>query len=320
MILKHNKLPFFAILIMTAFAFFGCVQPKGQVKGVSQKPPTTKQAQGTSAIALQTTKSVDESALYTQEPPPLTPVQCAQCHRGIYMKLKEKGGKHRIYCTRCHTQFHSYNPVQGNWQEIMPKCSSCHKEPHGPKFPDCLKCHQEPHTPRVVPNTDYLAASCNSCHTNEDAQLRKFKSAHTEQGCDACHTKHGLIPSCLNCHEPHTPDQQASTCTSCHPAHKPLKIHFSKDTDSKTCSACHKDEYAKWSQTPSKHGKVNCSLCHKEHAWIPDCKMCHQQPHPKNLLARFPKCLDCHLDVHDLPIKKQGWLHEGTGIVQPGAS
>jgi hypothetical protein len=97
-----------------------------------------------------------------------------------------------------------------------------------------------------------------------------------------------------------------ATCSQCHDVHQPLNIGLSETVDLQTCNACHDEIYAKWSATASKHGKVNCASCHSKHGLIPECTSCHTPPksHAAKLLEMFPKCLTCHLDVHDLPVKK----------------
>jgi len=291
---------------VAALMVAACAQPQ---KSTAQMVPA--KAAKTTSVTKKAVTSTQEAtsgaeAMYRQEPPPLSVIQCAQCHRPIYKKLQKAGGRHRFACTNCHTKFHSYNPTQHNWRAIMPKCSQCHKEPHGPKFTKCLKCHQEPHTPLVVPMTNYVSKSCKGCHTGQTKQLTKYPSAHTDLECSACHDKHGFIPSCFKCHEPHIKGQTVKECKSCHPVHKPLQIQFKdkKVANAKACSACHDTEYDKWSRTKSKHGTVECIRCHTKHGEIPQCTRCHTSPHPANLLAKFPRCLDCHMDVHDLPVKR----------------
>ncbi len=241
--------------------------------------------------------------LYAIEPEPLTVGQCVQCHVAHFNWLKANGGLHRFDCRQCHEVFHAYNPKKGNWEELMPKCSNCHELPHGEEFTNCLTCHVNPHTPRLVPMSEELTSSCGVCHKSPAQQLNEFPSKHTQQGCNACHTKHGFIPSCMECHEPHLPGQTMEVCLSCHQVHKPLQITLSPDSSTETCSACHDAVYAKWSASQSKHGKVNCSRCHTAHGKIPACTQCHAAPHDKGMLERFTSCLDCHLDPHDPPVK-----------------
>lgn len=243
--------------------------------------------------------------LYATEPPPLTVSQCGQCHTGVFRNLKNDGSKHRFDCQKCHTTFHSYNPKKGGWEAMMPKCSSCHAEPHGKNITDCANCHTNPHTPKKVAMEARLVNACGDCHKSPKEQLAAFPSKHSKLGCTRCHTSHGLIPSCFNCHKPHHEGQELATCTKCHPVHKPKVITYGKDAPAVTCGSCHGKIYAKWQKTPSKHAKVNCATCHHDkHGYVPKCTECHAAPHKQEILKHFPNCLSCHLDVHDLPAKQ----------------
>lgn len=251
---------------------------------------------------------VRDATLYAAEPQPLTVAQCGQCHPGQFNGLKQAGGKHQFDCRRCHQVFHAYNPRKNNYAEIMPKCAACHTPPHGEQHKQCLTCHENPHTPRQVPLTDRLAKLCSSCHSAEAKKLKTEPSAHTQQECSSCHhDRHGYIPTCDECHEPHFETQAFDSCTQCHDVHQPLNIALSESVDVKTCGVCHEEIYAKWSATPCKHGQVSCARCHTRHGLIPKCTDCHTPPksHAAKLLERFPRCLTCHLDVHDLPVKKE---------------
>ncbi len=243
--------------------------------------------------------------LYNTAPKPLTVEQCAQCHTSVFNKVKNDGGRHRIHCQDCHIEFHSYSPAKNNFQEIMPKCSQCHVDPHGPKFPNCITCHTIPHTPLNVALNDLLSAECGNCHTGPADELVKFPSLHTtEVACDSCHhSKHGNIPSCMECHEPHVANQPISECLACHPVHSPRQISYGAGTES-TCATCHGDVYESWFTSPSRHAGVACADCHQSHGEIPECSMCHSQPHDPKMLAKFPRCLDCHIDVHNPPVNK----------------
>lgn len=244
--------------------------------------------------------------LYTTEPAPLTPNQCGQCHSGEFRNLKNDGGKHRFDCQKCHTTFHAYNPVKGGWEALMPKCSSCHAEPHGKAITDCAGCHANPHTPRKVAMDKRLVNACPDCHATPKEQLVNFPSKHSKLGCQTCHTSHGFKPSCFTCHKPHNEGQELATCTKCHAVHKPLQVTYGTDVPAVTCGSCHGTVYAKWQKTPSKHGKVNCVTCHAaKHRFVPQCTQCHPAPHKQEILSRFPKCLACHLDVHDLPVMQR---------------
>ena len=245
------------------------------------------------------------SDLYATDPPALTPVQCGQCHSKHYGDLRQSGGKHQFPCQDCHLTFHAYNPVKGNYAELMPKCAQCHAMPHGEKQVNCQNCHA-PHAAALPVTLARVKDVCGDCHGDETRQLKENPSRHSQQQCIACHQeKHGVIPSCFACHKPHVADQSNAECLTCHPAHQPLKIEFRAETRTELCRDCHDDVYGKWAKTASKHGKVGCVSCHGQHRQVPQCLNCHPQPHPKSQLAMFPRCLDCHLDVHDLPVKKK---------------
>ena len=244
--------------------------------------------------------------IYAAEPQPLTVNQCGQCHPGAFGNLKNDGGKHRFDCRKCHTAFHAYNPKKGGWDAIMPKCASCHAEPHGKTVTDCAGCHTNPHAPRKVAMEARLLNACGECHAGPKEQLVKFPSKHSKLSCQTCHTSHGYKPSCFTCHKPHHEGQALATCNKCHQVHKPLQIYYEKDSPAVTCGSCHSRVYTKWQSTPSKHRKVNCATCHHtKHRLVPNCSECHGTPHKKEIHDRFPKCLSCHLDVHDLPVMQK---------------
>jgi hypothetical protein len=243
--------------------------------------------------------------LYVDDPVSLKPVECGQCHIIHYSNLKDAGGRHRFACQECHEQFHRYSPLLNNYAELMPQCGTCHGEPHGSKQTACADCHRNPHAPQRAPAIEQLSAICADCHAGPAEKLTAFPSAHTEQGCDACHhDTHGYIPDCLECHEGHYQGQTLEECAACHQdVHKPVQIALGGDTDVQTCAACHETVHAQWAGTLSKHGSVNCGQCHTSHGFIPNCQDCHSLPHDPKQLKIFPNCLDCHLDVHDLPVK-----------------
>ncbi|NPA40609.1 MAG: cytochrome C [Thermodesulfobacteria bacterium] len=249
---------------------------------------------------------------YNEKIKPLTTADCARCHKYEFNTLKEHGGKHRLKCTFCHTKFHVYNPTKHNWAEIMPKCTQCHPLVHGKQFADCEKCHTNPHAPiaemKVSP---WFAKQCAKCHPTEYEETIKYPSKHTKIGCTACHhTVHGYIPKCAECHKgkPHyscVPTDKG--CERCHNPHEPLNIPpFPKNTPNKVCAACHPVEYKKIETTKSKHHLVACVQCHPRHKYIPKCTECHPHPHSEALLKKYPNCLQCHIDVHNLPVAAPG--------------
>jgi len=249
-----------------------------------------------------------DAGLYAVDPQPLTVTQCGQCHPGPFGDLKANGGRHQFTCQGCHKTFHNYSPRKNNWDEIMPKCSSCHSSatvPHYEVFPQCSECHANPHGIAKMPITPKLLNSCPTCHAGPPEQLQKFPSKHTDLSCADCHTAHGAIPSCNMCHEPHYNGQEFKTCRECHQVHMPKAISYQKDVGARTCGACHDTVYDTWTKTPSRHGKVNCAMCHSKHGFIPKCTDCHGLPHSKFLHERFLNCLICHQDAHNPPVRQR---------------
>jgi hypothetical protein len=247
--------------------------------------------------------------LYAAEPVPLTPAQCGQCHPSAYRDLKTGGGRHSFQCDNCHTRFHAFNPTKQNWQELMPKCATCHiVPPHGPKLATCHDCHGNPHAPKQIPMSTELINSCNTCHSSPFEQLQDFPSAHTKLQCRNCHISHGYIPGCNACHKAHFPGQDFKTCAmECHPVHMPREIKYKTDVDPRACGACHSPVLARWSASSSKHASVNCAACHHtKHGYIPVCTECHSLPHSKELHQHFPNCQTCHQDAHNPPVKRSG--------------
>ncbi|MBM4145224.1 MAG: cytochrome C [Nitrospira sp.] len=245
------------------------------------------------------------SSLYSAEIIPLTPAECGRCHSSIYYQLRNEGGKHQLECTKCHAKFHAYNPIKQNWKEIMPKCQSCHGLFHGDKVTACGECHSEPHAPKKqIAASGELAKMCNDCHGKVGQELQQNLSKHTKVQCASCHhDRHGYIPSCMECHKPHTPNQTVKDCLACHPVHSPLKIAYPKTTGNDVCGGCHSAVYDKLTKSASKHSQVSCAACHTKHRYIPTCAECHGKPHGEVVLKKFPDCLACHVDVHDLPTK-----------------
>ncbi|NJC88689.1 MAG: cytochrome C [Desulfuromonas sp.] len=256
------------------------------------------------AKELATVKIPLKAELYANNPQPLTPMQCGQCHESYFNNLKANGGKHRFECQECHKSFHAYNPTKGvaAYQELMPKCAGCHALPHGKGITDCASCHNDPHAIKKPVMGTRLAGACGDCHAKPKAELIENPSKHTKVACDKCHTSHGFKPNCNMCHKAHYPEQGFDTCTKCHKVHKPKLVTYGDDTANATCTSCHAEVAGKLKKSPSKHSAVSCVTCHQaRHKAVPQCAECHEAPHPKVFLDRYPVCLTCHLDPHDLP-------------------
>ncbi len=293
------------ISLVLALALVGCVQP--QIKEKPTAPTSKKEAAAAKVLKKEAKKESKKQQLYLPEIKPMTPAECGRCHTSVYETILKEGGKHQFQCTNCHKVYHVFRAAK-IWNKIVPKCVDCHGYPHGKNAPvlkDCQKCHVEAHAPRRVPMSDVLEANCDKCHPKILAEMKKFPSKHAQQKCSFCHEKHGYIPSCLDCHEPHvaslTTNQQ---CLECHPVHSPTRpMVFKPDTSNEICSACHGDIVKTLAANKSKHHDVACVECHTKHGYIPKCQECHEQPHSAALLKKFPNCLTCHIDPHNLPTK-----------------
>jgi hypothetical protein len=282
---------FLFLILMVALASQPITPALSQVFAQQQAAPPTVEA---------------KPSFYTQDIAPLTPVECARCHSSVYNQIKTEGGKHQLDCVKCHIKYHAYNPNKQNWNEIMPKCQTCHGLYHGEKVTACMDCHSEPHAPKKQITTGAeLAKMCNDCHGKVAQELQQNPSKHTLVQCSMCHhDKHGYIPSCMECHKPHTSDMTIKDCLACHPAHSPINIVYGDDVRNEVCGGCHSQPFDKIKTTASRHGQVTCVKCHhNKHKYVPQCQECHGQPHGEVVLKKFPNCLQCHIDVHDLPGK-----------------
>lgn len=241
--------------------------------------------------------------LYSGEPQPLVSSQCGVCHPAVYRAVKDNGGRHRFACEKCHNVSESHNPDNATGKALKPKCASCHDKPHGLKVIVCAECHAYPHTPKKLSAKAPIARLCFECHGAIRDKLAAFKSRHSTIPCMTCHTSHGFKPSCFICHKPHQQGQAVSTCRACHPAHMPRQIQYGTDLPSDICGSCHVKVYAGWKKGLSKHAAISCAACHKNrHRMIPACTDCHGKPHTPAHHNRFPRCLTCHIDVHDIPV------------------
>jgi predicted CXXCH cytochrome family protein len=246
---------------------------------------------------------------YDAEIKPLTTAECAQCHLSVFETIKADGGKHQLDCVRCHTEYHVYSPRKQNFDQIMPRCASCHLNASGGPFhgesedlTPCLNCHADPHKPLKIPMP--AEASCAQCHPKEGDEIKNYPSKHTtDVACTDCHAeKHGFIPGCDACHESHSPAVQLAVqdCMACHPVHKPTAMSYPKDTASPICAGCHNDVNDLLQKKLTKHTEVKCADCHPAHKEIPACSRCHGEPHPKTMVVDVTKCGECHGIAHDL--------------------
>ncbi|GFE57618.1 cytochrome c3 family protein [Geobacter sp. AOG1] len=227
----------------------------------------------------------------------LTNDDCVKCHAGPPADIEAAGGWHKkVGCNNCHE---GHRPSSKN---NIPNCNQCHEgKPHYTLKGQCGNCHKNPHRPKDIAFASNVTDPCVTCHTQQIAQLKEFKSKHSGLYCSTCHNVHGRIPQCVQCHKPHAPTMVQADCAKCHKAHQPKNVKYASTVPSKDCAACHKKAFDLLTNSTSKHKSLACVYCHQEkHKMVPKCQDCHGVPHPAGMLARFPKCGDCHNIAHDL--------------------
>jgi len=233
--------------------------------------------------------------------PVLTNDDCVMCHTQEPAYIERAGAAHKtqIGCQDCHVG-HPPKVREG----VIPQCSMCHDGEAHFQVENCMRCHSNPHTPLELTLGKKEKAVCLTCHAEEGQQLNEHKSHHTVMACTDCHdnSAHGVVPSCLKCHKPHSPEMTGDDCHKCHKAHMPLVVTYGADTPNADCGACHNRELQLLASSPTKHHDVTCVQCHNDvHKTVPRCQKCHgEEPHAKGILSRFPSCLSCHKDPHDL--------------------
>jgi len=232
---------------------------------------------------------------------------CVKCHEKEPAQIAAAGMAHQteINCQSCHE---GHRPKVAN---NIPKCSMCHSGEAHFELEGCTNCHN-PHSPLDISLQGELKTVCLTCHAAEGQEMTANPSKHAEFACNFCHAdKHGTIPECVDCHEPHSSNMTQSDCSTCHQAHKPLALNYSAQTPSVMCAACHDNAFNLLMESKTKHHDLACVFCHEgKHKVVPQCSDCHGNPHPEGMHQKFPKCGDCHNIAHDLnkwsaPTKKK---------------
>ncbi len=222
---------------------------------------------------------------------------CVKCHSEQPAQIDANGASHKteIDCQACHE---GHRPsVASN----IPNCSDCHEGSGHYEVENCLGCHN-PHQPLDVNLEGEHKVVCVSCHSGPSKQMAASPSKHETFACNFCHADtHGNIPSCVDCHEPHSETMVQTDCATCHQAHKPLDLNYPATTSSQLCSSCHDTVFATLTVSPAKHSQIACATCHADkHKTVPQCADCHGEPHAASMHERFPKCGECHHVAHDL--------------------
>lgn len=225
--------------------------------------------------------------------PDLSLEDCGKCHAKVIQTLNAFGLSHktRLTCVDCH---HGHPPEDTN---IIPSCKKCHKDSAHFKIDNCSSCHYNAHSPRKLRFPSRTTAPCLTCHTTQEADLEKYPSKHTAEGCTACHETHGLVPVCVGCHRPHSPEMIKSDCRLCHSAHKPKQIRYDSSVPSQFCVTCHAKINKILTSGNTLHKNLRCATCHKStHGKIPACVECHP-PHSAQSTAQGG-CKMCHQQAH----------------------
>ncbi len=144
---------------------------------------------------------------------------CANCHTSPAEQLKQFPSKHTQQgCQTCH-ESHGY----------IPSCFNCH-EPHYQAQPleTCAGCHPVHKPLQIAFKGDVELKTCSGCHDQVYTTWSTSKSKHGGVSCVTCHTQHGLIPKCNDCHgQPHSASLHTKfpQCLTCHldPHNPPVK-------------------------------------------------------------------------------------------------
>lgn len=306
--MKRLLVAFGGLVLLLIAVIWGCAEQRivtvpapGTVVEEGGVAITPAPAETPAAVTAPAKAKAKIAPLYEKEISPLKTEQCGQCHLYYYNTIRNEGGKHQIDCTKCHEKYHVYRPDKVKYEDIMPKCNTCHGLAHGDKLANCAACHANPHAPMVKMAGPDMDAGCSACHGKVADELKIHKSKHTDVACSDCHTVHRHIPVCADCHSPHTPTQTNAECLSCHPVHRPLVITYPLETPRDTCGACHPKALQDLQKSQTKHDQLSCAKCHPKHRDIIQCEACHGQPHSPTLLKGFKKCGDCHNTAHAMP-------------------
>lgn len=249
------------------------------------------------------------TAVLAQSPSPgktvLSVGDCAKCHEKEPAQIEARGAAHKtqIDCQSCHQ---GHRPAVA---DNIPQCSMCHAGSKHYELEGCRTCHN-PHQPMDIVLSGDLKAPCLTCHEGPGQAMATKPSKHAEVACNFCHAdSHGMIPDCVQCHQPHSSQMAQADCKACHQAHQPTLLTYGPQTGSVLCASCHQAAFDLLAASPTKHRDIACVTCHQDqHKMVPKCADCHGLPHAETMHQKFPKCADCHNIAHDLnnwPAKKE---------------
>lgn len=144
---------------------------------------------------------------------------CADCHSSPAAQLKQYPSKHTLQpCSACHTS-----------HGLIPSCANCH-EPHYKEqaMSTCATCHPAHQPLQIAFKGNVDLKTCSGCHDTVYGSWSKSPSKHAKVSCVTCHTSHGMIPNCADCHgKPHSEAMLGKfpNCLTCHldPHDPPVK-------------------------------------------------------------------------------------------------
>ncbi|MCA1796710.1 MAG: cytochrome C [Geobacteraceae bacterium] len=229
---------------------------------------------------------------------------CVKCHIDAVKDVDAHGAAHAYMgCQDCHFE----HPPMG--ENVIPSCALCHDPGDSDHYTleNCVACHY-PHHPLDIDfsSQSNVKPACLSCHPAQGKEMEAHPSMHAEMDCNACHMGHGLgegdYLNCLDCHSGHSDEMVVADCTKCHRAHSPVEVTYADDLDSVLCASCHGGVAQDLKNSSKMHSGLNCAYCHAgEHKQITACADCHgATPHGETMHAKFPNCVDCHVDPHAL--------------------
>ena len=149
-------------------------------------------------------------------------------------------------------------------------------------------------------------SNCAKCHSKVHLDFTSTAGKHRDMECTDCHQGHPPevvrpYPKCADCHEPHLKTMTDADCGRCHRAHAPKTVAYAADIPSDWCLACHAPVKEALLTGSPKHAAIPCTVCHRRnHGATSACADCHGRLHPAAIMARFPKCGECHHTAHEL--------------------
>lgn len=258
-----------------------------------QKFARTLLLAGMALLAAASAGPAPQAMAADKKTPYLSLEDCGKCHAKVFQTINSAGLAHksRLTCIDCHQ---GHPPEQRN---IIPSCKKCHSGTAHFRIDDCSSCHYNAHSPRKLRLPRRTTGPCVTCHSPQGMDMEKFPSKHAIEGCTACHETHGVIPVCIGCHRPHSPEMIQTDCRMCHSAHKPKQIRYDNSLPSQHCAGCHPKIGEFLTAGKTLHKNLRCASCHKnEHGSIPACVECHT-PHAAQSTTQGG-CKMCHQFAH----------------------